>query len=82
MPIYEIKCNQCRYTGETLVLDRSAGLLCPQCGAQDVQKLMSATSSLTGHSPQSYPGPMDSACCGDHPPAGGCAGPGSCCGKG
>ncbi|KJS33236.1 MAG: FmdB family transcriptional regulator [Desulfatitalea sp. BRH_c12] len=57
------------------------GLKCPDCGGTDTQKLMSATSSLTGKAGQPLPGPGDTGCCGQHPGHTGCAGPGSCCGK-
>ena len=81
MPIYEIFCENCGYTGEVLVLDSSSALICPACSGPNTKKLMSATSSLTGSNPQAYPGPLDTACCGSRPEEAGCAGPGSCCGK-
>ena len=81
MPIYEIQCKNCGYTGEVLVLDNSSALICPVCSDPHTKKLMSATSSLTGRNPQAYPGPTDTACCGSRPQEAGCAGPGSCCGK-
>jgi putative FmdB family regulatory protein len=82
MPIYEIRCQDCDYTGEVLIIDSRAPMLCPSCGSQKTTKLMSATSRLTGHSGQELPGPGDTACCGNHPgEATGCAGPGSCCGR-
>ena len=83
MPIFDIKCVDCDYTGEILVVEHSAQMICPSCGSSNTTKLMSATSSLTGRSAQSLPGPRDTACCGSHPgQAEGCAGPGSCCGRG
>jgi putative FmdB family regulatory protein len=82
MPIYEIQCESCGYTGEVLTMDSSSAVVCPDCGDSDAKKLMSATSSVTGCSPQVYPGPGDTACCGNAPTNAGCAGPGSCCGKG
>ena len=82
MPIFEIQCEDCDYRGEVLIIDRSAPMICPSCGSQKTIKLMSATSSLTGHSGQPLPGPQDTACCGSRPgEADGCAGPGSCCGR-
>jgi putative FmdB family regulatory protein len=82
MPIFEIRCADCAYTGEVLIIDRSAPLACPSCGSQRTAKLMSATSSLTGRNGQPLPGVRDTGCCGSHPgQAAGCAGPGSCCGR-
>jgi putative FmdB family regulatory protein len=81
MPIYEIYCEGCGFSGEVLVLSSSSAMVCPACGASGIKKLMSTTSSLTGRTPQSYPGASDTSCCGSHPSEAGCAGPGSCCGK-
>jgi putative FmdB family regulatory protein len=83
MPIYDIQCQDCGYVGELLVVDSSSPMICPACGSRRPIKLMSATSSLTGRSAQKMPGPGDTACCGSKPgQAAGCAGPGSCCGRG
>lgn len=81
MPIYDIVCHDCRYGGEVIAPTASVPLTCPACGSGNVAKQMSATSSLTGHAPQSYPSAGDTACCGQSPQTAGCAGPGSCCGK-
>ncbi|WP_285906351.1 FmdB family zinc ribbon protein [Pseudodesulfovibrio pelocollis] len=85
MPIYDVRCPECGYDGETIVLHSAAPVLCPQCGSQKTQRAMSATSSLTGKSAPSMPGhgpgPGDTGCCGSAPGHSGCAGPGSCCGR-
>lgn len=81
MPIFDIVCSNCQFQGEIVVLAQNDGLLCPNCGSQDTRKLISATSTLTGKPPQSFPGPKDTGCCGQHPSHAGCAGPGSCCGR-
>jgi len=81
MPIYDIICNDCGHGGEMLALSVSTPLVCPACGSRDVTKQMSATSSLTGRTPQATPSAGDTACCGQSPQSAGCAGPGSCCGK-
>lgn len=81
MPIFEIDCNHCRYCGEVIVMNSGDPLICPNCGSTDTNKLMSATSSLTGKNGQGLPGPGDTACCGQSPGHAGCAGPGSCCGN-
>lgn len=81
MPIYDIECRSCGHTGEVMALSGQAPLLCPSCGGADVVKMISATSSLTGKTPQALPGAGDTACCGSSPGQAACAGPGSCCGK-
>jgi len=81
MPIYEILCNDCGFEGETVVLSSSADIVCPECESTKTQRVMSATSSMTGKSGPSMPGPGDTGCCGSTPGHSGCAGPGSCCGK-
>ena len=81
MPIHDISCSDCGYSGEVILTAASDKLACPECGSPKVAKLMSATSSLTGKTAQNLPGPGDHTCCGGAPGAGGCAGPGSCCGK-
>jgi len=81
MPIHEIVCQDCGHEGETISLKADATLCCPSCGSQAVEKRLSATSSSTGRPRQGMPGPGDTACCGSAPGHGGCAGPGSCCGK-
>ncbi len=80
MPIFDIECNACGKKNELLVVSSDQALTCPNCGSQDVVRLMSPTSSLTGRQGQSLPGPGDTTCCGSSPAEKGCAGPGSCCG--
>jgi putative FmdB family regulatory protein len=81
MPIYEIACDACGFSGELIALHAEDPLACPSCGSVDTRKLMSATSSMTGKVGQAFPGPGDTACCGQSPAQASCAGPGSCCGK-
>ena len=81
MPIFEIACDDCRFQGETIVLNSQAPLVCPACGSANTRKLMSATSSLTGKTGQQFPGAGDTGCCGQSPAQASCAGPGSCCGR-
>lgn len=81
MPIYEIACSDCNFKGELIVASQNDSLQCPECGSKHIQKLMSATSSLTGKTTQQFPGPGDTSCCGGSPAEASCAGPGSCCGK-
>jgi putative FmdB family regulatory protein len=82
MPIFDIECPSCGYRGETLVRSAQAQLTCPACGAGGPRKLVSPTSTLTGSAGRSLPGPKDHGCCGSRPADAGCAGPGSCCGRG
>lgn len=81
MPIFEIVCSNCNYTGELIVVGQNDFLQCPNCGSKKTHKLMSATSSLTGKTAQQLPGSGDTGCCGQDPAQASCAGPGSCCGK-
>lgn len=81
MPLYDVSCADCGFSGETLVMDTSQPLSCPSCGSSRVDKLMSAPSSLSGGRGERLPGQGDTACCGSTPGHAGCAGPGSCCGK-
>ena len=51
MPIYEFKCNKCNYVFEEFVFSSNVDtsqLECPQCGENNIQKLMSAFSSSFG----------------------------------
>ncbi|MCF8035027.1 MAG: zinc ribbon domain-containing protein [Desulfarculaceae bacterium] len=82
MPLFDIRCADCGFSGETLVMDTGSPLACPSCGGSQVEKLMSAPSSLSGGRSERLPGAGDTSCCGSNPGAAGCAGPGSCCGRG
>jgi putative FmdB family regulatory protein len=81
MPIYEILCAACGYEGEVIVLNSETQALCPVCQSDQTNRIMSATSSMTGKNGPSHPGPGDTGCCGSSPGHAGCAGPGSCCGR-
>lgn len=81
MPIYEIRCPDCGFEGETVVRAVGSPLSCPRCGGNRPQKLISVSSPLSGASRRPLPGPRDHGCCGSRPADAGCAGPGSCCGK-
>jgi len=53
MPIFEFKCNSCNKVFEEIVFSSntdSANIVCPECGAKNADKLMSAFSSSTGAS--------------------------------
>ena len=46
MPIYEFQCRKCGEVFEQLFFpsDKTRGIVCPSCGAEDPCKLMSAFS--------------------------------------
>lgn len=45
MPIYEYVCKQCGSEFEELVFNDAETVACPECGAADAEKLMSACSA-------------------------------------
>ena len=81
MPIFDYLCVNCGKTSEILVTTTKDNLTCSDCGSNNLKKLLSPHSSMSGSPKQSIPGPGDTACCGSSPGQGACAGPGSCCGK-
>ncbi|MBN1104630.1 MAG: FmdB family transcriptional regulator [Deltaproteobacteria bacterium] len=81
MPLFDFLCLQCGKVSEILVTSEDTGLTCQACGSSELKKILSPSSTLSGPSRQSMPGPGDTACCGTSPSHAGCAGPGSCCGK-
>lgn len=82
MPIYEYRCLECGKESEQIVFGDGSDVKCPVCQGKNLEKLMSATSSITGGQRSGMPGHNDTGCCGSRPgEAQGCAGPGSCCGK-
>ena len=42
MPLYEFDCNSCREVVEVLVRNTDQKVECPDCGADDLTRLMSA----------------------------------------
>lgn len=83
MPLYEYKCKDCGILSEILVYGEKEEIACRSCGSTNMVKQLSAHSAASGTVQNSLPGLNDTACCGAAPGQGkGCAGPGSCCGKG
>ncbi len=82
MPLYDYLCIDCGNTFEALVTGAAGDLRCGSCDGQNLKRLLSAPSSLSGAQRSGLPGAGDTACCGTSPAHAGCAGPGSCCGKG
>ncbi len=81
MPIFEFLCTSCAGVFEKIVYDSSEAVTCPKCGSTDLNKLLSATSTLSGTKQDGrVPGLGDTGCCGSAPSSQGCI-PGSCCGK-
>lgn len=81
MPLFEFLCIECGATMEVLVAPSDHSPICKACGSENLKKLLSAPSSLSGVARSRVPGPGDTACCGNYPANAGCNGPGSCCGK-
>jgi putative FmdB family regulatory protein len=82
MPLYEYLCLDCGQVSEVLVLSAEDEAKCGGCQGENLKKLMSASVGRVNNGP-GLPGAGDTACCGSAPgQAAGCAGPGSCCGKG
>ncbi len=81
MPLHDYGCLDCGEFSEILVTGSGDALQCRACGSRNLEKQLSAPSSMSGAVKNSMPGPGDTACCGDSPGHAGCAGPGSCCGK-
>lgn len=81
MPLYDYVCLDCGSISEILITGSGDQPECRDCNSQNLKRLLSAPSSLSGTSKSVLPGPGDTACCGSTPGHAGCAGPGSCCGK-
>jgi putative FmdB family regulatory protein len=83
MPLFDFLCLDCGKVSEILVFsDSDSQQKCQGCGGSNLKKMLAAHSSLSGTARSGLPGPGDTACCGSNPTHAGCAGPGSCCGKG
>ena len=82
MPLYDYLCLDCAEVSELLVTGSDEEPVCSACGSRNLKKMLSAHSSFSGTRAGSLPGPGDTPCCGSMPAQAGCAGPGSCCGKG
>jgi len=81
MPMFDYICLDCRQISEVLITGSGDAPRCGSCGGDNLEKLLSVPSSLSGPPGNRMPGPGDTSCCGSTPSAAGCAGPGSCCGK-
>ncbi|MDY6988426.1 MAG: zinc ribbon domain-containing protein [Thermodesulfobacteriota bacterium] len=81
MPLFDYQCLDCGKRSEVLIAGSDEDPQCQACGSTNLKRLLSAHSSMSGPSKNRVPGPGDTTCCGSTPGQGGCAGPGSCCGK-
>lgn len=82
MPLFDYLCLDCNAVTEVLIAGAEDQPQCRSCGSQNLKRLLSTPSSLSGSARGGLPGSGDTTCCGSAPGQGGCAGPGSCCGKG
>jgi putative FmdB family regulatory protein len=60
MPIYAYQCQQCEQRFETLVMRSNETVTCPNCGSEELQKLITAA-AITSGTPET---PCGSAPCG------------------
>ena len=81
MPLFDYLCLDCGKSNELIVIKSSDEIQCDSCGSRNLDKLVSAPSSLSGAAKNRMPSLEDTSCCGSAPNEAGCAGPGSCCGK-
>ena len=81
MPLHDYLCLDCGGQSEVLITGSADAPHCGDCGGDNLRKLLSAPSSLSGTTGKSMPGRGDTTCCGTSPGHAGCAGPGSCCGR-
>jgi putative FmdB family regulatory protein len=81
MPLYDFYCSDCGQISEVLISGSNDHPVCGSCGGQNLERRLSAHSSLSGARQPKMPKPGDTGCCGTSIGEAGCAGPGSCCGK-
>ena len=81
MPLYDYLCLKCGSISEFLIAGSGDQPRCLECGGQELKRMLSPHSTLSGAGKSTFPGAGDTACCGSTPANASCAGPGSCCGK-
>jgi putative FmdB family regulatory protein len=47
MPLYEYSCRKCHHEFETLIRPGDPGPACPECGSDDLEKLLSGIALST-----------------------------------
>jgi putative FmdB family regulatory protein len=75
MPLYEYRCLECRHEFEALVpAGRADQATCPECGVEDVRRLLSTFAAPRGA------GQVGGASAWDAVGGDGASAPGGCCG--
>ncbi len=64
MPIFEYKCKQCGHRFEELVMGCCAKVKCPDCGSEQVDKLLSSFGFKAGSGFKSSGGDSCGSCSG------------------
>lgn len=77
MPLFEYECKDCGEKSEILVFGSDAQPNCQKCGSENLKKLLSAHSSLSGASKSSISNNIP-ACCGSEEGKAACPSAGSC----
>jgi len=75
MPLYEYECDPCRQIKEILVRNPADAAICPDCGNENMQRLLSVPSApaMGGRSlPMTGGGPMPESCAAPRCCGGGC----------
>ncbi|BDQ37454.1 hypothetical protein SYK_18140 [Pseudodesulfovibrio nedwellii] len=62
MPIYEYICKECDNEFEELVFSQDATVVCPKCGSEKTEKLMSACAVKTDGGGLNLDALQDSGC--------------------
>lgn len=57
MPVYELRCQKCQHTFETLTptMALPEGLACPQCGSSELRRLFSSFFARSAHKAPAVP---------------------------
>lgn len=66
MPIYEFRCTQCHRVFEKIFTssEEQVDLVCPECGADTVDRVVSVTNYAMGTGPQGKQPKLDTKTCG------------------
>jgi putative FmdB family regulatory protein len=74
MPLYEFRCGNCRAEFEALCRDsRAEGAACPECGGQELLRLISRFAMSRQLTPCGTPAADAAGSCGYNARTGGCA---------
>ena len=66
MPIYEFRCTQCGHVFEKIFTssEEQVDLVCPECDATSVDRVVSVTNYAMGTGPQGKQAKLDTKTCG------------------